>query len=241
MQLDGAALAFFLDVDGTLLPIAESPDAVLPSARACAILAALGKYHGGAVALVSGRPLSDLDALFRPQRFPMASQHGAELRDAAGHIQRVESHLAALDALRPRIRELAASDDRLLLEDKGLSLALHYRRAPELEQALHAELVAALQGSPELRLQTGKRVLEARSTHAHKGRAIRTLMEKMPFVGRVPVFIGDDATDESGFEAVNALGGLSIKVGQEPSIARERLPDTAAVLDWLAARGDADA
>lgn len=230
-----ANLAFFLDVDGTLLPIAETPDAVSSPAFVRTTLADLAGAYGGAVALISGRPLAELDRLFAPHRFPAAGQHGAERRDAQGRIEQAEIPAAVLDALRGRMRQLADRDPRLLLEDKGLSLALHYRRAPELGSVLQAALEQAVAGNRAVLLQGGKRVWEVRAAAFGKDQAVREFMSEPPFAGRMPVFIGDDLSDDPAFEAVNALGGISIKVGGGASAARYRLADPAAVLSWLVA------
>jgi len=228
-------LAFFLDVDGTLLPIAETPAEVSPSVAVCALLAKLSIASGGALALISGRSLKELDRLLCKQHFPAAGQHGSERRDARGEMTRNQPQLAALDMLRDLMRDLADSDVRLLLEDKGLSLALHYRRAPECGPALMAKLQHVLSGYPELSLQPGKMVLEVRASGVSKAHAVQAFMSEPPFMQRVPVFIGDDVTDEDGFAMVNRLGGISIKVGSGNSVAHYRFADIDAVLNWLMA------
>lgn len=230
---DPAQLALFLDVDGTLLPLAATPTGVQADAQTCTLLEQLCTMLGGAVALVSGRPLHDLDRLFAPCRFAAAGQHGAEWRDDAGHADKYTDHLGELDDIRPRLLALAAADPRLLTEDKGLAFALHYRRAPERGRELMAALDTALAGHPALTLQHGKYVLEVRPTGCGKDTAIRRMLNMTPFAGRVPVFAGDDVTDENGFRLINSLGGISIKVGEGASNAHYRLSDPAAVHDWL--------
>ncbi len=230
----GTDAAFFLDVDGTLLPIAELPEVVVPSAAVCALLTKLSATCGGALALVSGRPLQQIDRMFAPLRFPAAAQHGSERREPGGHVIWSEGHLPELQAVEPKLRELAESDARLWLEDKGLAIALHYRRAPELGESLRVAVREMLVPHRSLRLQAGKRVLEVCSAETGKGKAVETFMHLTPFGGRRPVYVGDDLTDESAFEWVNARGGMSVKVGPEPSAAQLRLPDPAAVLRWLA-------
>ncbi|MDE2092161.1 MAG: trehalose-phosphatase [Gammaproteobacteria bacterium] len=230
-----ADLAFFLDVDGTLLPIAETPAAVSPSATVCALLSKLMAVSSGAVALISGRSLAELDRLFCGQHFPAAGQHGSERRDARGKVTRVESHVVALGALRALMQELTQSDARLLLEDKGMSLALHYRRAPERGLELLDKIRQALNGYPQFKLQPGKMVLEVRPAGISKAHAVQAFMSETPFLHHVPVFIGDDVTDEDGFAVVNQLGGISIKVGSGSSIAHYRATGTDAVRHWLMA------
>jgi trehalose 6-phosphate phosphatase len=230
-----ADLAFFLDVDGTLLPIAETPDVVSPSASVCAVLTKLAVVSGGALALISGRALAELDRLFCELRFPAAGQHGGEWRDARGVVTRIQPQTAPFNALRDLMQRLAAADSRLLLEDKGLSLALHYRRAPQCGLALTARLQTAVEAYPELTLQPGKLVLEVRPAGVSKAHAVQAFMQTLPFSKRVPAFVGDDLTDEDGFAIVNQLGGISIKVGEGSSVAHYRLADTDAVLMWLTA------
>lgn len=228
-----AGLALFLDVDGTLLPIAATPDAVTVDPATTELLVRLHAAFGDALALISGRSLPELDRLFAPQRFAAAGQHGAEWRDAGGRRRQADAHRRELLQLQPQLRALAAADHRLLIEDKALSLALHYRQAPERAQELAAALETALRGYPALMLQRGKCVLEVRAQKSDKSTAIRRLLENAPFAGRRPVFVGDDLTDEAGFKLVNALGGYSIKVGPEPSAASLRLANQEATLAWL--------
>jgi trehalose 6-phosphate phosphatase len=236
VQEQDARFAYFLDVDGTLLPIAESPDVVVPSGALCALLSRLSAASEGALALVSGRPLHELDVMFAPHRFPVAAQHGAEVRNPGGRVTWWEGHLPALQAVGTKMRRLADMDGRLWLEDKGLAISLHYRRAPQLGEGLTSTLLEMLAPYRGLRLQPGKCVLEVCPAELGKGQAVEAFMHQAPFAGRRPVYIGDDLTDESGFEAVNAMDGISIKVGPEPSVAALRLPDPAAVLHWLVAR-----
>ncbi|MGF1629613.1 MAG: trehalose-phosphatase [Kiloniellaceae bacterium] len=228
--------ALFLDVDGTLLRIAPHPDAVQVSPDLLALLERLAARADGALALISGRSIDNLDALFAPLVLPCAGVHGLERRGADAVIHRCDtaSHLAPL---RAPLDAFVRSHDGLLLEDKGQSLALHFRKAPACEalaEKLLRGLIAA--SSPVLELKRGKMVLEVMPAIADKGTAIVSFMEEPPFAGRRPVFIGDDVTDEDGFAAVNALGGLSIRVGPETeSAARHRLANEEAVEAWLRA------
>ena len=226
--------ALFLDVDGTLLEIAPIPAAVRVPKRAMSVLASLHPRLGGAIALVTGRRIADLDALFAPLRLAAAGVHGAERRDAAGHV--VASDRGA--RLAPARRGLAAwqaAHTGTVLEDKGASLALHYRAAPEWEAEARRAVVEALAAvGPEYHIQEGKKVLELKAYSAAKGTAIEAFMDEPPFRGRCPVFIGDDLTDEDGFDAVNRLGGHSIAVGLDrPTRARWRLRNEDEVLGWL--------
>ena len=229
--------AVFLDIDGTLLELAPSPDTVQVSPALLALLQALRRGLGGAVALISGRSIGDVEALFPGMRMAIAGQHGCERRDAQGTLFLHASRTATLERLRALFTAFALRHDGLLLEDKGASLALHYRQAPQLAGHVHRtmrETVAAT-GTTGYRLQPGKRLLELRPDQRDKGSAIRDFMGEQPFRGRCPVFIGDDRGDEHGFAVVERLGGWSIKVGGGATRARYRLPDVAAVVAWLRA------
>jgi trehalose 6-phosphate phosphatase len=227
---------FFLDVDGTLVEIAARPDAVRVDASLRDQLADLAHATQGALALVSGRGLADLDRLFAPLALYSAGQHGAERRGAGGALH---VHPCRSDALRGAAGRLAAfarARPGLVFEDKGVTLAMHYRLAPGYADAVRAAVADALLplGSG-FALQEGKMVAEIKPATVDKGTAIAAFMREAPFAGRVPVFIGDDATDEPGFAAVNALGGVSLKVGGGKSQARWALADATSVRTWLAA------
>lgn len=225
--------ALFLDVDGTILDIAETPDAVQVDDHLRAVLRHLQVNLGGALALVSGRPIADLDRLFEPLHLPIAGLHGLERRAADGVIHRIDG-AAGLDNLRSPLQIFAAARPGLVLEDKKLTLALHYRQAPTAETEARAfveELVAGCRG---LEVLHGKMVLEIKPRQADKGAAILAFMNEPPYLGRKPVFIGDDVTDEDGFAIVNRMDGFSVRVGTEKkTAARYHLSDVAAVTAWL--------
>mgnify|MGYP001545183353 CR=1 FL=1 len=228
--------AFFLDVDGTLLEHADTPDAVRVDGALRTLLADLRSGAGGALALITGRSVADLDRLFAPLALPAAGQHGAERRDGPGRVHRHDFPEAPVRRAAERLAAFAAAHPGLLLEDKGRSLALHYRLAPQLEREAHAlvgEVLAQLGEGFEL--QHGKMVLELRPGGRDKGSAIAEFMAEAPFRGRTPLFAGDDLTDELGFGVVNEMGGVSLKVGEGPSQARWRIADAAAVRTWLRA------
>ena len=228
--------AFFLDVDGTLLEHAERPDAVRPGEAVFRLLARLERATGGALALISGRSVSDMDALFAPLRLLVAGQHGVERRDARGTVHRHASSAAALPGVAARIADFVAHRPGLLLENKGNSLALHYRLAPQFASAAQAAVREAARRLGEgFEVLGGKMVVELKPSGRDKGSAIEEFMREPPFRGRKPVFIGDDATDEYGFGVVNRLGGESVKVGPGPSAARWRIADAPAVRAWLRA------
>jgi len=226
--------AWFLDVDGTLLDFAEHPDHIEANPELRRLLSELSEVSGGAVALVSGRAIAELDRMFAGLRLPAAGQHGFECRSAGGAVRRERVERGSLDAVREALAAFVEAHPGTLLEDKDTALALHFRRVPALEaqaQALAERLRSQL--GPDYQLQQGKLVLEFKPAGRHKGLAVSEFMAQPPFRGRVPVFIGDDVTDEDGFTTAIDLGGHAIKVGAGASIARWRLPDADAVLRWL--------
>lgn len=228
--------AYFLDVDGTLLELAATPDAVRVDPALPLLLHTLQQACNGAVALVSGRKLVDLDLRLGMFALPCAGQHGLERRDADGRLwlrpYRVPGgRQLLLDSLAPLLQR--HSD--LLLEDKGMSLALHYRQRPKLAPYLYRfmrSLLARVDG--DLELQAGKCVIEIKPGGVDKGTVIAEYLAEPPFLGRRPVFIGDDHNDEHGFAMVNAHDGISIGVGYVAEGADYRLPNVAAVHGWLA-------
>ena len=228
--------AIFLDIDGTLLELVERPDAVRADAALGKLLVELHEATGGALALISGRPITELDALFAPLRLAVAGQHGIERRDAGRTVHRHAFPLEPLQRAARQLGEFAAGHGGLLLEDKGHSLALHFRLAPELAGAAREAVANALATlGPDFEMQAGKLVFEIKPGGRNKGTAIEEFMAEVPFAGRPPVFVGDDASDEYGFANVNRMGGHTIKVGPGPSTARWRAADAAAVRKWLGA------
>ncbi len=231
-----SSLALFLDVDGTLLDIAETPLSVRVDAGLNDLLRELLHSTGGALALVSGRRIAEMDVLFAPLTLPAAGLHGFERRDAAGcsHYGKLPSAVA-LEAVRGRMLELVAHRPGLLVEDKRFALALHYRRAPELESLVVGAMAHIAESvRPEFELQLGKMVAELRPAGSTKGAALGQFMTEAPFRGRYPIYIGDDLTDESAFEWINDAGGHSIAVNVGgPTAAQARLPSVGAVRLWL--------
>jgi len=231
-----SAIALFLDVDGTLIEIASRPQAVSVPDDLRGLLRTLYLASGGAVALVSGRAIADLDALFAPLTLPAAGLHGFERRSVSGaYHRRSLPSAAALESARRAMTHLARRHAGLLVEDKQFALALHYRGAPRLEDVVvraMQDVAAGLSG--DLELQRGKMVVELRPNGATKAQAVSAFLEEAPFAGRLPVFIGDDLTDEPAFELVNRLEGVSAVVGaRRPSAAQARLEDVTAVRSWL--------
>lgn len=225
----------FLDVDGTLLDIAAHPDDVRTTPRLKLLLRRAQGRLGGSVALVSGRSIANLDRLFSPLVLPAAGLHGVERRRADGAMQYSAAMDDRLHALKHHLMEFAERHPGILVEDKGAAIALHYRNAPRLkDQSIHMMTDLARAAGPDFHLQEGKMVLELKPSGHDKGSAVKHFMREPPFLGRTPVFAGDDVTDEDGFGAVNELGGLSIRVGIEgPTQARCRVANVDELLAWM--------
>ena len=229
--IDGAAL--FLDFDGTLVELAESPDAIRVPAELRPLLERLMDRLGGKLAIISGRAMDDLDRHLDTSGLALSGSHGLELRLARGPGAPVDSPAALADARIEVLRFAAAHG--LLAEEKPASIALHFRQAPERQaEALH--FMSALAERSGLALQLGKMVVELRPPGRDKGDALRALMAEPPFAGARPLFMGDDLTDEDAFAAAAAMGGAGVLVGPARTTAAEwRLDDVAAVARWLAA------
>ncbi len=224
--IDQAAL--FFDVDGTLLDIKPEPDDVICDEDLRALLERLAACSHGAIALVSGRSLADVDRIFSPLKLTTVGLHGAEMRDGRGVERRADPRV--MDHARKAVHQFVKSHDGLMLEDKGGTLAVHYRRRPDLG-ALTLGFLLRFGPGDDLAVQEGKFVVELKPARYDKGSAIAALMAAPPFEGRVPVFFGDDLTDETGFAAVNRIDGISVRIGEPlaPTLARFLLPDSASL------------
>ena len=206
--------ALFLDVDGTLLEIESHPDDVRAGPRLKRLLERVSGALGGALALVSGRAIASLDAIFSPLVLPTAGLHGLERRGADGQVHYPAGFASRMARARAGLIGFVEAHAGLLLEDKGAAVALHFRNAPALAGEARAAMSKALEAiGDDFHVQQGKMVLELKPTGEDKGTAIAAFMRESPFAGRKPVFIGDDVTDEDGFEVVNRLGGHSVRVG----------------------------
>jgi trehalose 6-phosphate phosphatase len=224
--------AYFFDVDGTLLELRRRPEEVVADEHLRGLLTRLQAMAGGAVALVSGRSIADLDRIFDPLTLPAAGLHGADIRFPDGSRQAARADL--MDEVRPLVAAFAASHDGIWLEDKGATLAIHFRERPELGGDVLAFLSHFQQGR-DLAVQEGKMVVELKSAAHDKGTAIKTLLARQPFGGRRPVFVGDDLTDEHGFAEVQRAGGVAIRIGvpDVPTMARLHMPDPAYLRERL--------
>ena len=225
--------ALFLDFDGTMVDIAPQPQDVHVPNDLISVVEQLRHYLGGAVAVISGRPIEQIDDFLAPLKIAVAGVHGVERRGADGHTELLATH--PLEHVEREARRLADAHPGLLVENKRGSLALHYRQSPELEALCVETMERAVQESVGLTLLRGKMVAEAKPGGASKGRAIEAFLREAPFTGRTPVFIGDDITDEVGFSTVQRLGGMGIKVGDGVTVAWQRLPHPAALREALEA------
>ena len=208
--------AVLLDIDGTLLDFAPTPREVWVPPGLAKTLHRLHRRTNGALALVSGRSLNDIDLIFAPDQFPAVGGHGAEMRIEADS-EAVDAHAPPMDKeLKRRLAAIARLSPGILLEDKGYSLALHYRLAPHAEKAIYAavSLIRADLPNALIEVLPGKAVCEIKHSGFTKATGVRELMTHEPFRGRRPFFIGDDVTDESVFAIMPDLEGLAFSVGR---------------------------
>ncbi len=225
----------FLDFDGTLVEIADSPQAVRAERHLAGTLTAISDCLDGALAIVSGRPVAEIDRHLDHDGFPAAGLHGLEIRRCGGHpISRIEVAPPAA-GIREALAAFADAQPGVVLENKDIALALHYRARPELADACADAVRKAIEGHGNLHVLNGKMVIEVKPAAADKGRAVHRFMEDAPFRGRVPVFVGDDVTDEDGFRAAHALGGFGIMIGDGDTAAHWRIGSVSAFLNWLVA------
>lgn len=223
----------FLDVDGTLIELSDTPFHTHASAELRTLLQEVAERLGGAVALVSGRSITYLDALFAPLRLPSAGLHGVERRKASGAMHGASFQDAQLDRARAALADLVETHTGTLLEDKGRTVAIHYRLAPQFEPELREKVAAIAAGlGANYHVQSGSMMLEIKPRGFNKGAAVKAFLQEPPFSGRKPVYVGDDLTDIDGFRVVDEHGGISIAVGERVE-AQFHLADPAAVRAWL--------
>jgi trehalose 6-phosphate phosphatase len=233
-RLDWRRHAVFLDFDGTLAPIVARPEqaAIAPGTRAA--VARLIEATGGALAILSGRDLADLDRMLAPLRPAAAASHGVVRRDGRGAVRRDQGAAARLAGAAERLEEFARARD-LLVERKAGAVTVHYRSDPAAGEAARALVDAIVVGASGLRAIHGHMVSEVAVAEANKGRALDAFMAEPPFAGRIPFVAGDDTTDEDAFAAAQRRGGLALKIGAGPSAARLRVAGIDGFLDWLRA------
>ncbi len=235
LAIDLDNLAILLDVDGSILDVAPTPQAVRVPATLRRTLELLFRRTGGAVAFVSGRKLNELDSMFAPLQLPAIGGHGAELRVKAGAVG--SPPVAPLDfILKRKLAAVTQLAPGIVVEDKGYSLALHYRLAPDKGGMVreYAEAVCSDHANGLTELLPGKLMLEVKQTGFNKATAVRELMTHCPFAGRRPIFIGDDVTDGVVFAIMPDFDGVAISVGEMPGVDYHfDRPDN--VRNWLAA------
>lgn len=226
--------ALFLDLDGTLAPIAARPQDVRPDPHRNNLLRRLGRALDGRLAVVTGRSLADADRILDGLVTAVAAVHGLVRRDAQGRLHERAPH-PRLEAAAEAFRDFAKRDSGLIVEEKGPSVALHFRLAPKHAEAARA-CARELAGETGLRIQDGDMVQELRTPGPTKADSVTAFMAEEPFRGALPIFLGDDATDEDGFASAQALGGLGVLVGApRKTRARNRLDNVDAALAWLEA------
>lgn len=216
-SLDLDACALLLDIDGTLLDLAPTPRSVVVPPDLVPTLDGLLKRTSGALALVSGRSLDDIDWIFAPARYPSVGGHGAEMR-LSTDSEAVATHAPPMNPdLKRRFAAIAQMDSGILMEDKGYSFALHFRQAPHLETAIYDAVSAIRADLPNAPIEVlpGKAVCEIKHSGITKATGVRELMSHEPFKGRRPVFLGDDVTDETVFAIMPDFDGLSFSVGRQ--------------------------
>lgn len=226
---------FFFDFDGTLAHFAQHPEDVAVEHHLIGTLATLYEFLDGAVAIVSGRPIRQIDRFLSPLVLPAAGIHGLECRMPDGNIVQSPDRGRDLAEIKARLAAAIAGDDRLYLEDKEHTLALHFRRAPEMEGECRRIVDEALaEHSPDLQVLTGKMVLEIKPAHGNKGTAVEAFLTHPSFRGRLPCYAGDDVTDEDAFRVVNARNGISIRVGDDGATqAQYSVDGIDTFLEWL--------
>jgi len=236
---DPARLAIFTDFDGTLVDLAETPQDIEIATDLSERIQRTMADLDSAFAVITGRPITDIDRFLAPLTLPIAGAHGTERRRADGSLEAPDQNLIEqIDAIENSLLPLVAAHPELLIERKPGTLALHFRQAPQLENACRIALHEAIQDTENFGILEGKMVLEARPNGVDKGKALRAFMAEEPFAGRTPIFIGDDVTDEDAFAAAQDLGGVGIKLGQGETIAKMRIADVQSVHALLTGLGD---
>ena len=229
LQKEIHRLALFLDVDGTLYEIEKSPHLVRPCFKLQKKLHIIRNKLGGALGLISGRTLNDLDRIFDNTQIPVAGNHGAQLRDAF-RSKDYPANAENLEDIFHKIKRLISGQDNLKIENKGSNLAVHFRNSTIQRKEFKKIIMKLVKHEPELTYLEGKEVLEIKPQHQDKGTAIAFFMRTKPFLNRIPVFIGDDVSDEDGFETINKQGGFSVRVGKyKKSKANYFLPNVKSV------------
>lgn len=226
--------AWFFDVDGTLVELAPTPSSVVVHDDLTPAISLLHELTGGAVSIITGRSISDVETFLDLPEVAVSGQHGLELRSADGTVTSRKVGVTHLRKIADELKKVVEKHPDLIIEEKGMSIALHYRLAPRSASYAHRVMRSLKEKyAPGFVIQKGKRVVELKPAGTDKGNVIRHLMANPPFKGRVPVFVGDDVTDEAGFKVVNEMNGYSIKVGTGPTTARYRMSGVTKLREWL--------
>jgi len=234
--LDLKRICLFFDIDGTLVDLAPKPTDVVVDPNLLEDLQSLAKRVNGALALISGRPIPVIDELFRPMKFKAAGVHGAQLRLVEDGPMQVVSGPDLSENLREDLADLALHNPGVLIEDKGVSIAVHYRAAPTAGEALRSAIETMLEesGDRSLGILSGKLVYEVKRVSHDKGTAVDTFMSRPPFKGRRPVFIGDDVTDLAAFSILPRYRGVAFAVGRDLRGVPRGFETAAQVREWIA-------
>lgn len=231
--LDKNNTAFFFDLDGTLAELVDHPDAITIPDTTLTLLSDLQSQVSGAVAIISGRPIEQID-FHTHNAFPnVAGIHGLQRRDANRLRHDGSINNRDLNRVASELADAVKKHPQLYLETKPASVALHYRICPELEQFCQSQAERVADPDEGLEILHGKMVVEIKLGKTHKGDAIHSFMNEQPFAGRVPLYVGDDVTDEYAFEVVNSAKGISIKIGREPTSASYMVEDVSRFAEWL--------
>jgi trehalose 6-phosphate phosphatase len=223
----------FLDFDGTVVEIEDRPDDVRIDASTRQFIERLRDSVGRALALVSGRDIHVVDRLLHPLTLPVAGVHGLQRRDAAGRLHTPIIDRRVVDAIATQVETAFSAEPGIVVEKKTGAVAIHFRLRPDFEKRCCALAQQIVRDRPDLHLVKGKMVCEIGLNGNDKGAVIAAFLDERPFKGRTPIFAGDDAADEAGFAAVNARGGVSIKIGRDPTVAKFRAANVAELRGWF--------
>lgn len=228
---DIGRFAIFLDLDGTLLELKDHPNEVRAESSTLSLLQRLSERAGKALAVISGRDIGAIDRILHPLVLPVGAVRGLRRRDASGEIR--SSGQLDLASIAFVLKATIGNEPGIFIEPKTGAVAVHYRLRPDLEQRCLEVVKEVVGARSDLRIYAGKMVFEIAYDRSDKGEAISEFLNEKPFIGRTPIFAGDDPSDEAGFSLVNARNGISIKVGREPTTARYRADSVSQFRDWL--------
>ena len=232
-------LAIFTDFDGTLVELADTPDSVAVPATLAHNLEQTAREFNSAFAVLTGREIAEIDRFLSPLQLPVAGAHGTQRRRADGVLEDIDpASLAGAQSIAEALAPLIEAEPALILETKRGAVAVHFRQAPELEDTVRLAMQEIVDTNEHFVLVPGKMVFEARPRGVSKGDALRAFMQEEPFIGRTPIFIGDDVSDEEAFIAAQDLGGVGIKLGDGDTAARMRIADVGSVRALLQGLGD---